>query len=89
MTPKVAALRAQSDDILRRFLRLDERGRRLVLRGLSKAQAAEYTTRWFGFENDGQRDPPALDGLDQGEHEGAILDLGPDRRGPDDERDER
>ena len=58
MTPKVAALRAQSDDILRRFLRLDERGRRLVLRGLSKAQAAEYTTRWFGFENDGQRDPP-------------------------------
>ncbi|MDO9370738.1 MAG: terminase family protein [Sphingopyxis sp.] len=25
---------------------------------MSKAQTAEYTARWFGFENDGQRDPP-------------------------------
>jgi phage terminase large subunit-like protein len=57
MTPGVAALRAQSDAILWRLLRLDEHERRLVLRGLSKAQVAEFTTRWFGFENDGQRDP--------------------------------
>jgi phage terminase large subunit-like protein len=52
------ALRAQSDDVLTRILALDESDRRRVLRGLSKAQTVEYTKRWFGFENDGQRDPP-------------------------------
>lgn len=51
-------LRAQSDDILTRILKMDERDRRRVLHGLSKSQTAEYTKRWFGFENDGQRDPP-------------------------------
>lgn len=58
MTRDAAALRAQSDDILTRFFALTERERRQVLHGLSKAQTAEYTRRWFGFENDGQRDPP-------------------------------
>ena len=58
MTPTAAKRQAQSDDILTRFFGLDERERRLVLRGLTKAQTAEYTTRWFGFQNDGQRDPP-------------------------------
>ncbi len=52
------ALRAQSDDILTRILKMDERDRRRVLHGLSKSQITEYTKRWFGFENDGQRDPP-------------------------------
>jgi phage terminase large subunit-like protein len=37
---------------------MTEQERRQVLYGLSKAQTAEYTARWFGFENDGQRDPP-------------------------------
>ncbi len=58
MTPDGAALRAQSDAILKRLSQMNERDRRHVLAGLTKAQVAEYTTRWFGFENDGQRDPP-------------------------------
>ncbi len=29
-----------------------------VLRGLTRGQRAELATRWYGFENDGQREPP-------------------------------
>lgn len=31
---------------------------RYVLRGLTAGQKAELATRWYGFENDGQREPP-------------------------------
>ena len=37
----------------------------------------------------GEGDPPARDGLDQEEDRGPVLDLGPDRGRPDDERDQR
>src|SRR3546814_1019878 len=32
--------------------------RSYVLRGLTDGQKAELATRWYGFENDGQREPP-------------------------------
>src|SRR3546814_8456335 len=31
---------------------------RYVLRGLTDGQKAELATRWYGFENKGQREPP-------------------------------
>lgn len=60
MTPVAAAAdrRARSDAVLERLNRLSPRDLRRVLHGLTRAQRRELATRWFGFEQDGQRDPP-------------------------------
>lgn len=57
MTPTAEARQARSDGILKRIAGLEEYQRRQVLHALNKAQTAEFTTRWFGFQNDGQREP--------------------------------
>jgi len=51
-------LRAASDDMLEQARALTPEESRRLLAGLTAAQKAELATRWFGFENDGQRDPP-------------------------------
>ena len=56
--PEGAALRESSTNILKDLndLTPDQLGR--VVRGLNVGQKAELVTRWYGFENDGQREPP-------------------------------
>lgn len=53
-----ASRQIRSDDIWARWERLTEAERRSVLRGLSVAQKRELARRWYGFQNDGQREPP-------------------------------
>ncbi|MDZ3830351.1 MAG: terminase family protein [Sphingopyxis sp.] len=50
--------RSRSDDVLGDMGAMTPGELRFVLRGLNPAQMGELTTRWFGFEHDGQREPP-------------------------------
>ncbi len=56
--PDSAALWQSSHDILAWLNSLTPEDLDWVLRGLTDGQKAELVTRWYGFENDGQRDPP-------------------------------
>jgi len=47
----------RTDDFWAWWEKLTEAERRIVLRGLSVAQKREFIRRWYGFENDGQREP--------------------------------
>lgn len=51
-------LRAASDNMLDQARDLTPEELRRLLAGLTEVQKAELVTRWFGFENEGQRDPP-------------------------------
>ncbi|MGV7122256.1 DNA-packaging protein [Sphingopyxis sp. 550A] len=48
----------RSDGVLAWLRGLTSGELRRVLRELTDAQKAELTTRWYGFEHDGQREPP-------------------------------
>ena len=52
-----ASRRSRSDDIWEWWEKLVDVDRLWVLRGLNVAQKRELTRRWYGFENDGQREP--------------------------------
>jgi hypothetical protein len=52
-----ASRQIRSDDIWEWWGKLTETERRSVLRGLNVAQRRELARRWYGFENDGQREP--------------------------------
>ena len=52
-----AARRRRSDDLLARLRGMTAAELRFVLRGLTRGQKAELIRRWYGFENDGQREP--------------------------------
>lgn len=49
--------RTRTDAIWGALERMKAPDRRSVLRGLSVAQKREFARRWYGFENDGQREP--------------------------------
>jgi phage terminase large subunit-like protein len=51
------ARQARSDDIWTWWGKLTEAERLSVLHGLNVAQKRELVRRWYGFENDGQREP--------------------------------
>lgn len=51
MIAAAAAPRVRSGDVLQRLLRLSEGERRLVLRGLTDAQRAEFAAREFGCKD--------------------------------------
>ena len=53
-----ATRRWRSGDILRPVTRMTAEELRRLLHGLSEGQKAELVARWYGFENDGQREPP-------------------------------
>lgn len=53
-----ATRRRRADDILARLRGMTPAQLRFVLRGLTKSQKIELSGRWYGFENDGQREPP-------------------------------
>ena len=53
-----ATRQRRSDDVLARLRRLTSGELRRVLRDLTDAQKAELAARWYGFEHDGQREPP-------------------------------
>lgn len=53
-----AERRTRSLDILGTLAAMKLRDQRTVLEGLSPSQKDELTARWYGFENDGQREPP-------------------------------
>ena len=48
----------RSDGVLARLHGLPPQALTRVLRDLTDGQKAELITRWYGFENDGQREPP-------------------------------
>lgn len=50
--------RWRSEDLLQPVRNMDARELRELLRGLTAGQKAELATRWYGFEHDGQREPP-------------------------------
>lgn len=52
--------RWRSRDILGPLRRMTAKELRHLLRGLTDGQKAELATRWYGFENDGQREPPGI-----------------------------
>ena len=52
-----AELRIVSDHITKEFDDMTREELCFILRGLTPAQKAELATRWYGFENDGQREP--------------------------------
>lgn len=52
-----ASRQMRSDDIWAWWEKLTESERLSVLRGLNVAQKRELARRWYGFENDGQREP--------------------------------
>lgn len=49
--------RIRTDDFWTWWEKLTEVERLSVLRGLNVAQKREFVRRWYGFENDGQREP--------------------------------
>lgn len=49
--------RIRTDDFWTWWEKLTEVERLSVLRGLNVAQKREFARRWYGFENDGQREP--------------------------------
>ncbi|WP_232003323.1 DNA-packaging protein [Sphingopyxis sp. FD7] len=53
-----AERRTRSLDIMGTLAAMKLRDQRTVLEGLSPSQKDELTARWYGFENDGQREPP-------------------------------
>lgn len=53
-----AERRTRSLDILGTLAAMKLRDQRTVLEGLTPSQRDELTARWYGFENDGQREPP-------------------------------
>ena len=55
---RAEALRAATLNIAEEFAAMSEKDRRFVLRGLNAEQRRELERRWYGFENDGQREPP-------------------------------
>ena len=48
----------RSDSVLAWLLSLTPEELRRVLRELTEGQKAELVARWYGFEHDGQREPP-------------------------------
>ena len=52
-----ASRQIRSDDIWAWWEKLTETERLSVLRGLNVAQRRELVRRWYGFQNDGQREP--------------------------------
>lgn len=53
-----AERRARSLDIMGALAAMKLRDQRTVLKRLSPAQKDELAARWYGFEHDGQREPP-------------------------------
>lgn len=53
-----ATRRWRSDDMLRPVRRMTAKELRQLLSGLTEGEKAEWVARWYGFENDGQREPP-------------------------------
>ena len=56
--PDMAASGESSTHILNWINGLAPEDLRWILRGPTEGQKAELATRWYGFENDGQREPP-------------------------------
>lgn len=53
-----ATRRWRSGDLLEVARRMTAEELRWLLAGLTEGQKAELVARWYGFENDGQREPP-------------------------------
>lgn len=52
-----ASRRIRTDDFWGWWEQLSQAERLSILRGLNVAQKREFVSRWYGFENDGQREP--------------------------------
>ena len=58
LSASTAERRARSLDIMGALAAMKLRDQRTVLKRLSPAQKDELAARWYGFEHDGQREPP-------------------------------